>query len=546
MLVVAGLAQAVWLGSCTVGLTAQGTKTRIDAEDVTGGGGSAAGTQRRVTGAVEGGVGGLTQSAGWIVRAGVVPRLRNATLPPPVTVTLGKGVRLFGVSSDGVYPLTAGIAEGPAYLVRWNPAREFSAGTLKYEYLTAFETPSPTFSGALERGRGYWRVGEDLVNFAVRPPDDTDAPIDALLGTAAYQGWNMLSNPFLETVSLADQRVRARGADSATNVALGSPAGALLVHDSLWGYPLVDPARPNMQGYQLYSLTYPGALAAMPAGAGMWVRTLRDVTWVWRRSSKQATRADAGLTRVAAAPSADDGGWLVRLTAQAGRVCDDYNYFGVGAATRQLPNPPPAAAKEYVDVRFEPTGRAEAAATYASAILPVSRADQTRWRFSVDSNLDQENVVLAWPDLSAVPREVRLFLVDTETGEQTYMRTSSGHTYRNDRRAPRRFEIRAERNGAASLRLTGIVATPTRGGALEISYVLSQPAQVSVRVASPAGRTVGESTAGRQGRSGVNRLTWVPVQAGKPLPTGLYLLEVTARTDDGRVAKGLSTLRLGR
>jgi hypothetical protein len=480
------------------------------------------------------------------VRAGVVPRLRNSTLPPPITVTLGKGVRLFGVSSEGVHPLTAGIAEGPAYLVRWNPARESSAGTLKYEYLTAFETPSPTFAGALERGRGYWRVGDDLVNFAVRPPDDTDAPVEALLGTAAYQGWNMLANPFLETVSLADQQVRARGADPTTNVALGSPAATLLVHDSLWGYPLVDPARPNMQGYQLYSLAFPGALAAMPEGAGVWVRTLRDVTWVWRRSSRQATPADTGLTRVAAARATGEGGWVVRLAAQAGRFCDDYNYFGVGDATRQLPNPPPAAAKGYVDVRFEPTGRAEASATYASAILPVSRADQTTWRFAVDSNLDEDTVVLSWPDLSVVPREVRLFLVDTETGGQTYMRTSSGHTYRNDSRAPRRFEIRAERSGAASLRLTGIVATPTRGGALEISYVLSQPAQVSVRVASAAGRTVGESAVGRPGRSGVNRLTWLPRQAGRPLPTGLYLLEVTARTDDGRVAKGISTLRLGR
>jgi len=126
------------------------------------------------------------------------------------------------------------------------------------------------------------------------------------------------------------------------------------------------------------------------------------------------------------------------------------------------------------------------------------------------------------------------------------MRTVSAYAFRADGRAPRRFEILAEPRTGASLRISGITAAPTRGGALEIVYSLSQPADVSVRVLSPSGRQVGGAPPTRQAsRAGLNRLSWRAVDDdGRALPRGLYMIEIAAQSESGQATKALATLAL--
>lgn len=523
---------------------ATGSGVQVTGGGMTAGGGRSVGARYRVVGGVETGMGGGVNSRAWVLRAGVVARLRNATLPPLAPVTLAGGPQLFGVGGPNVTAASAGLLENGAYVVRWNPTRDSRPDTLKYEYQTQAPTSSPTFSGPLELGRGYWYVGTDQVTYAVRPPNESQVEVDLRVGSSPYQGWNIIANPFMESVSLAQQQLRLWGSPAGSNANFGSSEAAQLVDPSLWGYPVVDAERPNLQGYQLYSLTYPDALTTIPANAGVWVLASTDVTWVWTRPSKQTSGRSSVTTTVASRqPSREE--WMVRLSVRAGPCVDRYNYFGVGAGSRVLRNPPPAAAQEFVDLRF--LGRGRAPASLAADLVPLSRAPLTlRWPFVVEARVADENVVLSWPNLSGVPRDVRLFLVDLDSGRQTYMRTSSNYAYRPAGRALRQFEIRAERNGAAALRITGITTRPTRGGALELSYVLSRPATVRVRLTTPAGRLVDSSAFQSAARSGVNRMTWVPRRQGRLLSPGFYLIEIIARTEDGRVAKGLSAVRLGR
>jgi len=66
---------------------------------------------------------------------------------------------------------------------------------------------------------------------------------------------------------------------------------------------------------------------------------------------------------------------------------------------------------------------------------------------------------------------------------------------------------------------------------------------VQATIRSAAGRVVGTMNTGRASAAGFNALSWDSRAAGKALPRGVYLIELTARTDDGQVARAVRTFR---
>lgn len=96
-----------------------------------------------------------------------------------------------------------------------------------------------------------------------------------------------------------------------------------------------------------------------------------------------------------------------------------------------------------------------------------------------------------------------------------------------------------------SPQVTAVLAAPTGGGA-EVAFTLSAPAEVGVEVLNIAGRPVARIRP-RQADAGLNRLVWNGMSAtGTRVPTGIYLVRVTARTDSGEETSALATLRLSR
>jgi len=107
---------------------------------------------------------------------------------------------------------------------------------------------------------------------------------------------------------------------------------------------------------------------------------------------------------------------------------------------------------------------------------------------------------------------------------------ASGGTYRY------RLELASP---SAAPRLTGLRVSASRAtSGLTLTYGLNTSASVSARVLS--GSRVVRTFAGVRRSPGAGQLVWDGRdQSGVSLPSGSYLVEVSARSDDGRVARAV-------
>ena len=98
--------------------------------------------------------------------------------------------------------------------------------------------------------------------------------------------------------------------------------------------------------------------------------------------------------------------------------------------------------------------------------------------------------------------------------------------------------------GATAGLLVGAAAAPVPGGGAQLSVSLSAAASVEVTITNLAGRPVAALPASDLSE-GVSTLVWNGKGAtGLRVPSGTYLVRVTARTDDGGQAQALSRLSL--
>jgi hypothetical protein len=99
---------------------------------------------------------------------------------------------------------------------------------------------------------------------------------------------------------------------------------------------------------------------------------------------------------------------------------------------------------------------------------------------------------------------------------------------------------------APGLVLTGVTALPTQAGA-SISLNLSAAAQVHARMLNIAGRPIKTLCRAKPCEAGTNTLLWnAQSDTGLPVPSGTYLVEVSARASDGTRAKGLGQVWIRR
>ncbi len=112
--------------------------------------------------------------------------------------------------------------------------------------------------------------------------------------------------------------------------------------------------------------------------------------------------------------------------------------------------------------------------------------------------------------------------------------------------APTEWRVGPIVSGEAPAGLTGVCAVPTKAGA-QISFTLCSATAVSARVLNIAGRPVKTLCSARDCDAGTNTLLWDACSdAGVPVPNGTYLVELTARAEDGSEARALAQVRLER
>jgi hypothetical protein len=93
--------------------------------------------------------------------------------------------------------------------------------------------------------------------------------------------------------------------------------------------------------------------------------------------------------------------------------------------------------------------------------------------------------------------------------------------------------------------LTNVVVSPPRGrgGAGTLSFTLNQPAEVSGDILTLNGRPIVPLPVG-PGVAGLNTRAWTGQDAdGRPLPAGVYLLRLTARTEEGDLVQATRAVR---
>jgi hypothetical protein len=170
-------------------------------------------------------------------------------------------------------------------------------------------------------------------------------------------------------------------------------------------------------------------------------------------------------------------------------------------------------------------------------------AQSEDWELELDAPAGA--VTLSWPNLRALPADMDLTLTDLTTGQSRLLRSTAAYTFKHGG-GTRPLRLTAQRRSGAGLALSSVTATPSRGGGLEIGYTLTAGAQVNVIVSGLSGRalTTLATTAAPMGRS---TQTWDGRDAaGRPVPNGIYRIDILATAPDGALVRETRTVRVAR
>jgi len=235
--------------------------------------------------------------------------------------------------------------------------------------------------------------------------------------------------------------------------------------------------------------------------------------------------------------------WAAQIVARAGDSLDAANYFGVASVPRQfdVPAPPRFGSSVRLDLR---RGSGEDGA-YA-AVFRSTSARKAAWEFSVYSAGVSE-VTVSTPDLSAIPPDYGVVLTDEHTGRSTELRTVPTYRYAVSPEPSERVFRLTVRPRSSALVVSSLTAASTASGGAEVRFILTAEASCDLEVMNIAGRTVRRLANSRLYESGQQVISWSGRNDnGVPVPSGVYLVRVRARSAKGETAQSLSTVSIHR
>ncbi len=282
-----------------------------------------------------------------------------------------------------------------------------------------------------------------------------------------------------------------------------------------------------------------GIIDTIPQGAGFWTHSTMA-----RTVRVNPLTGTAAVKTPALVLSAGD--YILPLQATTSGCADTCAAAGVIKAADTLPgagrliNPPAAGAG--VDLYFLGGDGAKLAYDIRS-----KAAGTETWDFEVLADIGDVPVSISLPDVSGVPLDKQITLIDTTTGRRIYVRTTQLYTYQAEDGQPRRFTLEIAPRSVGSLNISATSAAMSRGGQVAVTYALSQPAGVSISVMNIGGREVKQLTAGKAAASGVNTEIWDLTNShGAGVPAGRYLLSIIATTDTGQQARAIVPVQVNR
>lgn len=447
---------------------------------------------------------------------------RSLIVPMTTKVELKTGFQMVSMpfAFDNTDPAAVlGLDQGDFALLRWD--------TTQRRY---------TLVNSIRPGEGYWlRVNTDQ-SLTLNGAKIAGDAFGGTVRLALPQGWVQIGNPYPYPVPIGLIRFIDVTQGFAMTYAEAVQRG--LVRSVLFWYDTTPPA-----GYKLISL-YSDPSAPMMPGRGYWIYVdSRNLEIIF----PNVVAPGATITfpsRLSVAPMR----WQVQFSAQSEGKQDATAIIGTasraadGIDRYDMPKPPAPVEESVQTLLIAPDGQ--------SALAQDIRADGTRrqvWEMVVSAPKPDSTVVLRWNGIQSVPSSLRLKLVDNEAKVTRDLRATSSYTFTVGATGGRRFQIVAEPRGAAGLRITSLRVTRTRGGAVAISYALSDTASAKVRILNATGKVVQTLQAGEAASRGVTNLTWNGRDgAGIAVPAGSYLVEVTATSEDGQTARAVQPVVITR
>ncbi len=369
-------------------------------------------------------------------------------------------------------------------------------------------TPTPP------RGVGYF-VRSTAPAFILG--DSYIAPNTAYL-VPLQEGWNMIGNPFPFNVPWGACEVEIAGAGGfARRITLQEAADLGYIRLQIYRYvPLT--------GEYTWRTAPLGELIAWQAH---WVRALKPCTLVIPPAGSTRSRSDES----ARVTTEQRDGWLIRLVARSRDREDTNNFIGTASRNQAVEKPP--VFQSYVSVNIvEPNTRS----VLAEDVRGSERRAQ-RWELEVRTDMPNAEVTLQWNQEVAVPRGVRLTLIDRVTGERIPMLQRSSHTFRTDSESRRGFLVEATPSRASQLRITNVGVTSTRGNQFSIQYALNNPANVQVLIEDATGKPIARLQSGTRS-SGVSTAVWNGrTDSGVAVSPGTYRVQIIATGEEGEVSR---------
>jgi methionine-rich copper-binding protein CopC len=380
-------------------------------------------------------------------------------------------------------------------------------------------------------GVGYWYSAAQPANLSLA---GNELPISFPI--ALRRGWNFIASTSANPVAWDVNAIKVRRQGQEVTLRQAREAG--WIEDHAWGW-VQDGANPATGRYVLVydPLRIPGAVNTIEPWRGYWVFAREECELL-------LTPSDGIIPNSTRAASDNTGAWAVRLQVQTSSGSAEA-ILGANRADSiaiGLPPDPPVAssAPRLVLLRDgEPL---------AVDVRADSRANAP-WEVEVHVPAGSETTAtLQWQGVHTAPRTVNLVLVDLQTGERKFLRTTSSHTFAVNRQGSV-YRFRVEMTPQSGLlRLTQVRVSGGRsaGGRYTISFHLSANAQVEVNVLS-AGKPVRRLASGATRSAGIQQLTWDGRDAnGIALPAGNYLVEVKATGVDGQVVRSVAPVTLTR
>lgn len=405
------------------------------------------------------------------------------------------------------------VANG-ATLFRYNPATNTYAA---YPGASDADTALLAHAG----GKGYW----------LRTPAALTLNLSGSAPTAEVEipfvaGWNQLGNPYVDEASIVGARVVVSG----TSLTLGQSNDRGLTASYAWIYD--NPTR----GYKLVSESLPFSQQTMRRGDGFFFYASHTGHLILNNPRVAAV---AAASPAVTQPAEVD--WAMRLSASVDGAADTDNFLGVcsePASVNGIASPPVLAGG--VDLSFVGDG-ARSATSFVKSL-----GDKQQWQARVTCGQPGSQVKLSWPDLSQLPRDCRPILRDAVSGKSVYMRTTGSYSFSMGPQATTRdFTVEISSKVGDLLAISSLAAGATGDGA-QISYSLSAAAEVEVTVVNIAGRPV-RRLGSTVSEAGLNSALWNGRNDnGLRVPAGVYLVRVSARTEDGQIANAVQGLSLRR